>query len=247
MTARKKSKLENFFSWKRHKRRIGAKKIENDEIPDFGTLKERTVDEGDIAYTHGSSSNLSEHLNDLRKEFHGRKELEFYHARLNVLLRREYRVKETFLKLDHLWNSESKFLLSSLNTRWIMSAADSYIDHSPNHVDRALALTVASLVNTVKIYETEKHLYGIGDKAYDQKRLNDLRHQRLSLYDGTSGFAVGTDDTLRNMRWRLDDVCKGSIVGDMLQEIFSRLQEHDTAYFRFRKEHTRKRTSWWSR
>jgi len=53
---------------------------------------------------------------------------------------------------------------------------------------------------------------------------------RFALFDGKSVFKFGTDDALRNMHWRLDKVSKINVSGGILLEVFSRLQEHDTAY-----------------
>ena len=74
-----------------------------------------------------------------------------------------------------------------------------------------------------------------------------LRTHRVDLFDGLSAFIPGTDDTLRNMRWRMDEVCAQHPLGVVVQEIFDRLQRegHDNVYLRFRQRHTRDKTSWW--
>jgi len=69
--------------------------------------------------------------------------------------------------------------------------------------------------------------------------------ERFSLFDGTSVFKVGTDDTLRNMRWRIDKVAKLNVAGNILLEIFLRLQTYDTVYKRFKDRHIRDKTGWW--
>ena len=72
-----------------------------------------------------------------------------------------------------------------------------------------------------------------------------LQSERVPLIDGMSGFCIGTDDTLRNMYFRMKALCKGNYVGELIQEIFSRLQVENTAYRRLKNRHTRHRTSWW--
>jgi hypothetical protein len=47
------------------------------------------------------------------------------------------------------------------------------------------------------------------------------------------------------MRWRIDKAAKINIAGEILLEIFSRLQEYDTVYRRFKDKHTRDKTGWW--
>ena len=60
-------------------------------------------------------------------------------------------------------------------------------------------------------------------------------------------MAVGTDDSLRNMRWRLDKVCGQHELGQIVIEIFDRLQqsENDNIYSRSKARHTREKTRWW--
>ena len=67
----------------------------------------------------------------------------------------------------------------------------------------------------------------------------------IFLCDWKSVFKVGTDDTLRNMGWRIDKVAKKNIAGEILIEIFLRLQEHDTVFKRLRDRHSRSKTGWW--
>ena len=54
-------------------------------------------------------------------------------------------------------------------------------------------------------------------------------------------------DTLRNMRWRLDQVCSEHQLGAIVIEIFKRLQceENNNIYSRSKQRHKRERTSWW--
>lgn len=245
MPKRKKTALENFFSWKRHKRRMGAKGVIDEQELDFTAMKQQVIDEGEVSYTHGSATSVEEHFVNLRKEFHGKTELEYYHAKLNVLIRREYKINETFDSLRSLWEDECEFLLENLNTRWLISSVDSFVDHSEDSVERALLMNASCLVNTVKLCETERYLLDDDSREYIEARKCRLQEERLPLYDGTSGFAIGTDDTLRNMRWRLDDLCKGSLAGRIVIEVFDRLQQHKTIYQRFKQAHVRDRTAWW--
>ena len=52
---------------------------------------------------------------------------------------------------------------------------------------------------------------------------------------------------LRNMRWRLDKVCGQHELGQIVIEIFDRLQqsENDNIYSRSKARHTREKTRWW--
>lgn len=247
MPIRKKSKLENFFSINQHRKRFGASKVAEDlETSDLKRLKSRLINIDEISYTHGADKSLAQHLENLKSEFSGQSELLYYHAKLIVLIRRGHETDNQFKKFKQLWGAEGSFLLKELNTRWLVSASDTFADHSDDQLERSLALSISLLVNTIKISETERYMLEAENKEASSDRVETLKKERVSLFDGTSAFAIGTDDTLRNMRWRMDDTSKQSpILGGLLQEIFERLQNNDTVYSRFRKLHTRSKTAWW--
>lgn len=244
MPKRKKSAFENFFSFKRHRRRIGASKAV-DSVVDLGLMKRRQTNSESQQFTHGSDNDLIRHLGNLAAEFHEMPELLYYHAKLIVLLRREYKVRETFQKFYDLWDQEHRFLLEHLNTRWLIAAADSFVDHHSDPVARSHAFSATCLVNTCKIYETERFATKSVIKDYDPQRLDTLQKKRVGLFDGTSAFAVGTDDTLRNMRWRMDALPMTGPCTMILKEIFKRLNLHETAYKRMVENHHRANTRWW--
>ena len=244
MPKRKKSAIENFFSLKRYWRRVGAKNAV-DSVTNFLSMKERLTNAQTPGYTHGSENDLASHLDNLANEFYEQPELLYYHAKLNVLLRREYKIKKTFEKFSFLWEKEHKFLLEHLNTRWLIAAADSFVDHDADPLAQSQAFSAICLVNTCKIYETERFATNSVTKIYDTKQVDTLQKERIGLFDGTSAFAVGTDDTLRNMRWRMDALPMAGPSTLILKEVFQRLNKHETAFKRMKEKHTRKNTVWW--
>lgn len=247
MYIRKKSKLESFFSFNQHRKRLGASKINNGITgANLLALKEKMIEKDTVTYTHGADKNLSQHLDQLRAEFSGQSELLYYHAKIIVLIRRDYKSRENFNLFKSLWSSQTDFLLNNLNTRWLVSAADTFADYSQDPLEQALAVSTSLLVNTVKLYETERFINKSGPTNDTENSIKTLKTRRVDLFDGTSAFAIGTDDTIRNMRWRLDKVCnQNAILGKLLTEVFNRLQNHNTAYQRFKDKHSRKKTAWW--
>ena len=244
MVTRKKTKLENFFSLKQHLRRIGASNIGKNDS-EFSKLKLNIIDAEVFKYTHGSSDNLDKHMEELRKEFHQKTELEYYHAQLNVLLRRKYKLKETYKKFRQLWEKEHDFLLENLNTRWLVSASDSFLDHDKNDLCRAYAFSSLCLINTCKLYETERFLLNCEDENYLEAKISEINSERIPLFDGTSAFKLGTCDTLRNMSWRLQSLHDNTPTLKILKELFRRINKHKTAYARMANYHTNKNTIWW--
>ena len=99
MARRDKLKLEKWFSFSRHKRRAGAKGLSSMISEDFSSQKSIII-EGVKNYTHGSSNDLKEHFSLLKNEFSGESELAYTHAKIIVLIRREFEVKKHFQIFD---------------------------------------------------------------------------------------------------------------------------------------------------
>ena len=245
MSRRNKTKFEKWFSFSRHKRRFGAAKLSKQISIDFGKQKRKVITDGRKTYTHGSAVSIEEHFLALKNEFVGERELSYTHAKIIVLIRRDFETKKHFVIFEQLWHQEKKYLLKNLNTRWLIAATDTFVDYSNDDAICALSLACSCLLNTVKIQATEHLIMQTKNRLDDSKTVHTLQNERVALFDGVSAFAVGTDDTLRNMRWRIDKMAKKNIAGEILLEVFLRLQRHDTVYKRFKDRHARDRTGWW--
>ena len=246
MGRRNKNRFEKWFSLSRHKRRVGAQELSDQISMDFIKQKSQYIANGKTIYTHGSADKLEDHFKDLKKEFTGQSELCYTHAKIIVLIRRDFDAKKHFDIFEQLWIEEKDFLLKKLNTRWLLSAADTLADHSNNDAVKCLSITCACLLNTIKIQESERYITNANKCKDDKEKIAILdNEERVALFDGTSAFKIGTDDTLRNMRWRIDKVAKINIAGEILLEVFLRLQKHDTVFKRTRTRHTREKTGWW--
>lgn len=243
---KKSGPIRKFFSLNRWRRRDGAK----DLLSLFGErsvaqMKKFTLDAGLQVQTRGSHNEIRAQIEALSKEFSGQSELILYHATLIVLIRRESDVQLNFQKFYNLWHQETDWLLQNLNIRWLVSAADTFADHSTNPADKALALGAAVLINTVKAYESEIYLGGLDDPVYLPERVSHVQSNLVPLFEGVSCYTVGTDDTLRNMVWRMQAQAKENISGKIFFEIFNRLSRLKTAFGRMKAAHTRSKTQWW--
>lgn len=243
-----KSKLANFLSLNQHRKRLGAAKVASQwQQADWEKMSQQIIEGDETKYTHGSDKNLQSHVENLKLEFVGRTELEYYHANLIVLIRRDFQTAKNFELFEQLWYQHQEFLIKNLNTRWLISACDTFIDHSEDDYLKFLLMNAVVMVNTIKLQESERFLTDSEDTKALNERITFLQTERLALFDGVSGFAVGTDDTLRNMRWRLDKLCNDHTLGGIVLEIFERAQQPDanTVFSRFRELHTREKTAWW--
>jgi len=246
MSRRDKTRFEKWFSLSRHKRRSGAIKLSNQITTDFFQQKQITICGDETRYTHGSSNDLDEHFSLLRDEFVGQSELCYSHAKIIVLIRRDFEAKNHFALFEQLWKEEKDYLLKNLNLRWLISATDTFTDFSDDSSIKSLSLACSCLLNTVKMQESERFIANLDSNLDDKEKIARLDNdERIPLFDGMSVFKVGTDDTLRNMRWRIDKAAKINIAGEILLEIFLRLQEYDTVFKRFKDKHKRSKTGWW--
>ena len=246
MSRRDKTRFERWFSLSRHKRRSGAIVLSEKISSDFSRQKQIIIDGDEIQYTHGSSNDLEEHFVALRDEFIDQSELCYTHAKIIVLIRRDFKAKNHFALFEQLWKEEKDYLLKNLNTRWLISATDTFADFSEDDSIKSLSLACSCLLNTVKIHESERFIANLDSNVDDKEKITRLNNEeRIPLFDGISVFKVGTDDTLRNMRWRIDKAAKINIAGKILLEIFLRLQEHDTIFKRLKDKHKRNKTGWW--
>lgn len=242
--ARRKTVVEKFFSLNWHRKRWGAGRLALISS-DYAAMKEARLPEGEVKQTRGSDKSLERHLENLKLEFAGQPEIVFHHARLIVLLRRDVQTAAMFAEFQKLWREEAVYLCDHLNIRWLISACDTFVDRESDPAHRNLALAACLLVNTVKIYESERFITASADNSVLDDRVERLQTELVPLFEGLSCFTVGTDDTLRNMRWRLETVFGDHPLGLILKTIYERLQVNDTAFARLRTLHRRERTAWW--
>jgi hypothetical protein len=243
---RDKSKFEKWFSFGRHKRRAGAKKLSSLISTDFKSQRKKNILGDKVIYTHGSSNSVEDHFSALKKEFIGQSELCYTHAKIIVLIRRDFEVNNHFKLFEQLWAEEKEYLLKNLNSRWLVAATDTFADYSDDDAIKSLSIACVCLLNTVKLQESERFITNAQNCKDDKEKIKRLdNEERFALFDGTSVFKFGTDDTLRNMRWRLNKASKINIAGEILLEIFKRLQEFNTVYRRSKGRHVRDKTGWW--
>lgn len=202
--------------------------------------------------------NLLDHLDNLQHEFIGQSELCYYHAVLIVLVRRQYKVEELFAEFEQLWESHTEYLLNHLSLRWLVSACDTFVDHSSNTARAAILMNVITMVNTLKIYETQQYLQTplapstvalentVSLNSLIDDKVDSLYETHLSLYDGLTYFHIGTDDTLKNMRHRYQQFHeKDKLATTMLLFAFDRLQNTKSAFATMKALHKDDKSKWW--
>ena len=214
--------------------------VSDDELEE---LRRRPVRAGTPIPMHGKRQDLSEHLQTLAREFSGRTHLELYHVYLTVRIRRSIEREDSVARFLAMWRGHGQFLLTVLDSRWLISACDTIADYGDQE-DRALALSGVLLMNTIKLYETERLLRSPSPVAPDRSN----RNLREPLFDGLTKFKIGRGDLIINMLRRLERVVEASasfsIAAPILSEIVRRSLLHDTVFRRFADVHERELTRW---
>lgn len=195
------------------------------------------------------TKNLESHLDNLKHQFIDQSELCFYHATLVVLLRRNYKPDETFAEFETLWTTQTDYLLQNLSLRWIVSACDTFIDHSTDKTKTAILMNVVTLINTLRVYETQQFLqlaHHSESLSLVATQVDTLYQGDLSLYDGLTYFRIGTDDTLKHMRSRYESFHNtDKLATTMLLSVFDKLQDNNSAFSTLRALHKDDNSKWW--
>jgi hypothetical protein len=205
-------------------------------------LKAAVVPGEPRVYSFGVIPDLALQAEALRREFAGQSELLLYHAILMVLLRRRIDLETNLARTRMLWGSEAPFLVAKLDSRWLVSACDTIIDHWHEPEERALALAGTLFANTIKLYETERWATG---HAGMKLPFGQPRAERVALHDGMSAFMIGTGDMIGNLHKRMEAVTAASgIAAQIVGELVRRASAHDTIFKRLRDVHSNPHSLW---
>lgn len=241
---KKNSRLRRLLSLNQRRKRWGASyhaKLDKSLLE----LKQTIIATENTKQTRGADKSLDLHLRNLRREFAGQPELLWHHAKLIVLIRREFQTSKTYAEFRALWEQEGDFLRQNLNIRWLISASDTFADHDTDPSVQTVAMMTSLLGNMIKMQESERFITQAQGLQVKPSLVETLQEELVSLFEGMSCFTVGTDDTLRNMLWRLQPFMKTELTGLILKEVWDRLQIEDTVFHRMRNLHRREKTRWW--
>jgi hypothetical protein len=152
-----------------------------------------------------ASANLHEHFDILRRDFAGLPLLCFAHAQLIVCIRRGLDLAENVPAFLKLWAAESEFLTAHLDSRWLISACDTFADHGSD-AQKAAAMILVVLINAVKLAETER--LSLRDATSLTEKFNAIAESHrakthIELWDGVTAYAPFAGDMPRNMLRRL--------------------------------------------
>ena len=158
-----------------------------------------------------------------------------------VRIRRGIDVSTNWSTFSWLWEHEFAYLCETLNSRWLISALDTYADcgHS---LQQARALIQIAFFNTLRLAETERAL--LSDNSVVQEVFADVQKQKMRhLWDGISTYNLQRGDMVWNMLARIRR-CLGPdpILSAIFETLLARALQHDTLISRTTRisDHSRK-------
>lgn len=212
----------------------------SDALPDFSTLAARITLPGvEPVVLIGRREDLREHLAALEREFASASALAFYHAGLTVMIRRGVQADLAYRHFEAAWADQGDHLLT-LNARWLVAACDTIMTNAADKTERAIACVGSTLLNVVKLYETEL-------LAAPPRSDADLRQlaQPRPLFDGMTSFSVGHGDMIFNLRERTRALCsQPTLASKIVAELIERVDRHDTVFSRLAALHVNPETRW---
>lgn len=210
-----------------------------DEEPDWPLLRSARVPGPEKSLLIGRRKDLRTHLDELSREFAGEPQLHLYHAVLIVHIRRNVLREQAASQFSAIWRANSDHLLEGLSSRWLVSACDTIMDCSSEPYEQAIACAASMLMNTIKLYETERFCTSRGAIDYDRVRMP------VPLFDGMTTFAAGRGDMIWNLRQRSRSICRqDSVAAKIFLELLKRADRLDTIYRRLLDVHVDDGTRW---
>jgi hypothetical protein len=205
---------------------------------DIPKLKARLVDGPARGIHWGNLPQLDEHLAHMRQDFVGLPELCLVHGQLIALIRRRIELVHNVPTFLALWDAETTFLTTHLNSRWLVSACDTFSDHG-SELQRPRAAVLTALFHSLQLCETER--LALKDPSYDREKYQDVmathragRH--LQLWDGMKAYAFEDGDSARMMFGRvIETLDQDAVIGPIARTLIARAIDGDTLFGRLSK------------
>lgn len=195
-------------------------------------LRTHAVQKADIQLSSiAAKPDFADQMDMLSIELAGQNALLLIHAGLISLIRRQIDLEINLERFHGLWREYQDLLLSSMSLRWLVSALDTFADHAEAPNEAELAILGSLLLNTVKLYETERRFLAPSDSNPSARVA--ISKPPPVMFDGVTAFAVGRGDMPRNLLHRLSQhLNQKGVVTVILREVIGRVLINDTAWHR---------------
>lgn len=156
---------------------------------------------------------------------------------LIVQLRRQNNVEQNWQAFQKIIAKNLNQVCSELDTRWLISVADTYADFG-SPVEQRNALYISMIANFEKLWATHLLMY---DLKPNIERTNKLRNnETIPLWDGMYSFNINRGDMTRNLFGRLFEFQKETpVLEKILETVLKRMIENETTLANLSTYHKR--------
>ncbi len=152
-----------------------------------------------------------------------------------VQLRRHRNTDYAWKVVYNLVENNPEKICEVLNTRWLISIADTYADFG-NDIEKRNALYITMLGNFEKLFQTRMLMY---DLSLNPMKVEQLKHRKVvPLWDGMTSFNIQEGNMTNNMFYRIREMLKATPSLEVIFEtIMQRIAQSDTFLSDLNKHH----------
>ena len=204
----------------RVQRRVPTQTGVPDLLPELSvnldTLGHTVMDE-DTTFPTASREDMNVQALKLKYRFRGKSALAFTNALAISYLRRDTEHTEKASRLFHrIWQEQGLVLVTELNTRWLISTLQTFLDHGENEHQKLIGAAGYFYANMLKIYEGERAIEGRPpDTIYDSAEPSTAPAVR-----GLDRFSVGGTDLLLNTNALALELAQTDLTAGLVPEEF---------------------------
>ncbi len=156
---------------------------------------------------------------------------------LIIRLRKDIDTEDNWKMFTELIESNLDKVCKSLDTRWLISVCDTYVDYG-DPVTRRNAMLVVQTANFEKLWATYLLMY---DLDLNEEKVDKLKKNKvIPLWDGMYSFNINHGDMTSNYFARIDELMSETPVIDAIYKtVLQRIKENDTVLANLNKYHKR--------
>lgn len=152
-------------------------------------------------------------------------------------LRRNIDVENNWRKLHEIIETNIHDICKTLNTRWLISICDTYIDYG-SAIESRNAMMIVLIVNMEKLAQTNLFMY---DLNINKNKLKKLKTEKpFELWDGMTSFNLAKGNMTKNLFKRLNKLIEDTpVIEKIYYTVLERIKNNDTILANLNKHHKR--------
>jgi len=144
-----------------------------------------------------------------------------------IELRKGINPEENWTKFRSLVEKNIKQICTSINTRWLISICDTYVDYG-NDIECRNALCLVTLINMEKLAQTYLLLFNKEINTHNEELLK--KGELSDLWDGVTSFNIMCGDLTNNMFLRYEKRLKPTpVLHSIFITLMTRLKKNENS------------------